>query len=84
MCDIRAFGKEIMDLPGETYIHKKEKDSESKVESIQNSPKSCKTFQAPDFGSDLDLKECDFSDSERTFNLPNQQLLSTIQILNQI
>ena len=44
MRDIRAFGKEIMDLPGETYIHKKEKDSESKVESIQNSPKSCKTF----------------------------------------
>ena len=84
MRDIRAFGKEIMDLPGETYIHKKEKDSESKVESIQNSPKSCKTFQAPDFGSDLDLKECDYSDSESTFNLPNQQLLSTTQILNQI
>ena len=84
MCDIRAFDKEIMDILDETDIHRKEEDSESEVGGVLNSPKSHKTFQAPDFGSDLDLKECDFSDSERTFNLPNQQLLSTIKILNQI
>ena len=64
MCDIRAFGKEIMDLPDETDIQRKDEESECDVESVRNSPKSCKTFQAPDFGSDLDLKECSYSENE--------------------
>ena len=70
MCDIRAFGKEIMDIPYETDIHKKDEESASEVGSVRNSPKSCKTYEVPDFGSDLDLKECDYSESESTHPSP--------------
>ena len=63
MCDIRAFGKEIMDIPDDTDIHTKEEESESEVDSVRNSPKSHTTFQTPRFGSELDLKE--FNDYER-------------------
>ena len=57
MCDIRAFGKEMMDLPDETDILKKDEESEceSETESVTKSPCSFTTFNVPNFESDLDL-----------------------------
>ena len=71
MCDIRAFGKEIMDIPDDTDIHTKEEESESEVDSVRNSPKSCKTFDVPDFTSDLDLNECAYSENKSTYQSPD-------------
>ena len=76
MCDIRAFGKEIMDLPEDSDIYEvpQESSNESENEHILQSPSSIKslkstrttaTFDVPDFGSDLDL-ELDSIDTNET------------------
>ena len=66
MCDIRAFGKEIMDVPDETDIHKaaeeSEVDSEHQIET--RSQQSTTTFNTPVFESDLDINLDSFNADE--------------------
>ena len=66
MCDIKAFGKEIMDVPDETDIHKaaeeSEVDSEHQIET--RSQQSTTTFNTPVFESDLDINVDSFNADE--------------------
>ena len=71
MCDIRAFGKEIMDLPEDTDIQRKDEESENENASVHQSPKSTRTFNIPDFGSELNL---DLESVEKSQNYESPHL----------
>jgi hypothetical protein len=67
MCDIKAFGKEIMDVPDETDIHKaaeeSEVDSEHQIEA-RSQQSTTTTFNTPVFESDLDINLDSFNADE--------------------
>ena len=69
MCDIRAFRKEIMDLPEDSDIYEvpQESSSESGYESAPKSPCSTTTFNVPDFESEFEFDVNCFETDEPVF-----------------